>query len=139
MSIKKILVRLCIRVLWNAKRRFMEKLSIIIGKRLKEVRLSKGLRQEDMEKLGISYKYYQKIENGRANVTIETLEKIATVLEIEPRELFELPMSELSESVRLVSNIRKILSYGNEAFVSNTNEIIEELLKIFNHKIDDGD
>jgi len=58
----------------------MGKLSILIGNRIKELRKRKGLKQEDMEKFGINYKYFQKIEGGRANVTLQTLEKIAKAL-----------------------------------------------------------
>jgi transcriptional regulator with XRE-family HTH domain len=39
----------------------MENLAILIGKRIREVRLSKGIRQEDMERLGISYKYFVQV------------------------------------------------------------------------------
>ena len=40
-----------------------------LGLRLKEIRKSKGLRQEDLDK-AIGYKYYQRIEAGKVNVLL---------------------------------------------------------------------
>lgn len=65
---------------------------IKLGKRIKQLRKEKGLRQEDMEDHGIAYKYYQRIEapgSKPANITMRTLLKIANALEVEPREFFD--------------------------------------------------
>ncbi len=69
----------------------MAKLPELLGNRLRQARKQKGLRQEDLESLGISYKYYQKIEAGKANITLQTIEKIADALEISIEELFCFP------------------------------------------------
>jgi len=66
----------------------MEKLAVLIGTRIKDIRKEKGLKQEDMEGFGISYKYYQKIETGKVNITLNTIEKIAKALNVDSRELF---------------------------------------------------
>jgi transcriptional regulator with XRE-family HTH domain len=65
---------------------------IRLGRRIKELRREKGLRQEDMEEFGIAYKYFQRIESPGskpANITMKTLLKIANALEVEPIELFD--------------------------------------------------
>ena len=69
----------------------MEKLAVLIGNRIKEIRKERGLKQEDMERFGLSYKYYQKIERGKVNVTLGTIEKIARALDMDVRELFPFP------------------------------------------------
>lgn len=45
----------------------------LIGRQLRRLRLKRGLTQSEMEEVEISYKYYQRIETGRANITIGTL------------------------------------------------------------------
>lgn len=53
------------------------------------MRLKKGMTQEQMAELaGFHYKYFQKIEGGSVNLTLESLEKIAAALKVSPKELF---------------------------------------------------
>ncbi|MFZ0485093.1 MAG: helix-turn-helix transcriptional regulator [Desulfobacterales bacterium] len=59
-----------------------------LGLRLKELRLAKGLNQEDLEPLGFSYRYYGKIERGLANVTLETLVRLCQIFEVDLSDLF---------------------------------------------------
>ena len=51
----------------------IDKIKRQLGIRFKELRLSKGLKQEDLEPWGFSYRYYGKIERGLANLTLDTL------------------------------------------------------------------
>jgi len=63
-----------------------------LGKRIQELRKKRGLRQEDMEEFGISYKYYQRIESPGShpvNITLKTLLKIARALEVEVSDFFD--------------------------------------------------
>ncbi len=59
-----------------------------VGLRLKELRLAKGLKQEDLEKYGFSYRYYGSIERGLANVTLETLLRICKIFDVMLSDLF---------------------------------------------------
>jgi DNA-binding XRE family transcriptional regulator len=47
-----------------------------LGDRLRQLRKSRQLRQFDMESLGLSYKYYQRLESGQVNPTLVTLHKL---------------------------------------------------------------
>jgi predicted transcriptional regulator len=47
-----------------------------IANRLRALRLARGLTQWQLAERGLSYKYYQRIESGQANVTIRTLVRI---------------------------------------------------------------
>ncbi len=58
-----------------------------LGKRLREIRMARGLRQEDMQERGISPKYYQRIEAGNVNLTLRSLEKIASALGVSVLDL----------------------------------------------------
>jgi len=63
--------------------------AIIIGQRITELRKAKNLSQQkfshvaDMERT-----YLTHIEKGRKNISITTLEKILTALEVTPKEFF---------------------------------------------------
>jgi len=59
-----------------------------LGLRLKKLRVAKGLRQEDLEKWGFSYRYYGKLERGLVNPTIETLAKLCEIFGITLSDLF---------------------------------------------------
>jgi transcriptional regulator with XRE-family HTH domain len=58
-----------------------------VGKRIRQLRLQRGLTQEQMARFGIDYKYYQQIEYGEKNLSLRTLYKVA--------KAFDMPISEL--------------------------------------------
>ena len=51
-----------------------------LGRNVKALRKKKGLTQEKMRDLGFNYRYFQKIESGKVNTTLDTLIKLANVL-----------------------------------------------------------
>ncbi len=106
----------------------MGKLSVLIGNRIREIRKKKGLRQEDMEGFGINYKYYQRIETGKANVTLNTIEKIAIALKIDPLELFILPLDKSAEINELASLITEIIQKNDKKSAKKLNLLIKEIL-----------
>lgn len=59
------------------------------GKNVKRQREKAGLTQEDIAEL-VEYKYYQKIEAGKVNITLKTVYKICKKLNIKPADLFKL-------------------------------------------------
>jgi transcriptional regulator with XRE-family HTH domain len=63
----------------------IDKIKRQLGIRFKELRLSKGLKQEDLEPLGFSYRYYGKIERGLANLTLDTLIRLCNIFEVSCR------------------------------------------------------
>ncbi len=61
----------------------------LLGKRIKEIRKSKKLTQEQLaEYIGIETSSVSNIENGRYFPTAENLDKIMQVLKISPSDLF---------------------------------------------------
>lgn len=65
----------------------------VIAERLRALRLARGLTQWALGERGLSYKYYQRIEAGRANATIRTLARVADALGVPFHEIFR-PMTE---------------------------------------------
>jgi transcriptional regulator with XRE-family HTH domain len=59
-----------------------------LGNRLRELRKCRNLRQLDMESLGLSYKYYQRLESGQVNPTLITLHKLAAAFDVAVYDLF---------------------------------------------------
>ncbi|ONF91794.1 helix-turn-helix domain-containing protein [Leptospira santarosai] len=62
-----------------------------LGAKVKELRIEKGLTQEDMEDSSpsIPYRTFVELERGNSNVTIHTLIKVALRLGVKPKDLFD--------------------------------------------------
>ena len=104
----------------------MANLAELLGNRLRTIRKAKGLRQEDLEQLGISYKYYQRIENGKANVTLATIEKLADALGVDPTEILFMPFSGSEEENELAARFTDLIK-------SKEKEKIKKLLHVIDH------
>ena len=62
-----------------------ELLRSIFAKNLRQYRLEKGFSQEKLaEMTGLHRTYISALERERRNISIENIEKISTVLEIDP-------------------------------------------------------
>lgn len=60
-----------------------------IGLKIKAIRVSKKISQRKLATLaGISNTYLSDIEVGRTNPSLKTMEKLASALEIQMKELF---------------------------------------------------
>ena len=102
-----------------------------LGLRLKELRSAKGLRQEDLESLGFSYRYYGKIERGLVNVTIETLARLCEIFEVGLSDLFvfmdtDQETTENHEAVAV--KVSKILKGKNKKKVQKLRVFLDEIL-----------
>ncbi|HZI51906.1 MAG TPA: helix-turn-helix transcriptional regulator, partial [Terriglobia bacterium] len=64
-----------------------ERLIKLVGRRAKELRRRRGLTQEDMMSHGFERRYYQRIEAGKVNLSIKSLNKLARAFGVEPSEL----------------------------------------------------
>ena len=63
---------------------------IVFGKRLREVRLEKGLTQEKLAAIaGLHINYVGSVERGERNISLINIWKLAEALEIHPNELFQ--------------------------------------------------
>ena len=68
-----------------------EKFLAVLGKRIKEIRESKGLTQAEMSQEPYSFerRYWQRIEAGEVNTTLKTLYLIAEKLDVSVIELLK--------------------------------------------------
>ncbi|MBE6694850.1 MAG: helix-turn-helix transcriptional regulator [Ruminococcaceae bacterium] len=68
----------------------MSDISKILGKRIRNYRTAMGLSQEKLAELsGCHHTYIGQIERGEKNATIESIQKIASALNISLSKLFE--------------------------------------------------
>ena len=65
-------------------------ITIELGNRIKELRSKSGLSQEKFAlKIGLDRTYYSSVENGKRNIAIINLKKIADGLEVSLSEMFK--------------------------------------------------
>ncbi|MEZ4839357.1 helix-turn-helix domain-containing protein [Flavobacterium sp.] len=63
---------------------------IKVGKRIQEIRTSKGISQQILAaKCNFEKGNMSRIESGRVNITLSTMNRISTALEVELIELFK--------------------------------------------------
>jgi transcriptional regulator with XRE-family HTH domain len=102
-----------------------------LGLRLRELRLAKNLRQEDLEKWNFSYRYYGMIERGLINPSLDTLFKLSTIFDVSLHELFrfleiEGVTTDEREAVAII--ISKILKENKKAKIKKLKIFLEEIL-----------
>jgi transcriptional regulator with XRE-family HTH domain len=65
-------------------------LQIKVGKRIQEIRIEKNLSQQDLAaKCNFEKSNMSRLEAGRANATLSTLEIVSIALEVDVIELFK--------------------------------------------------
>ena len=73
----------------------------LLGKRIKEIRIKRGLTQEKLAELvGVGERNLSKIECGDNFVTADTLSNILSALEIKPKELFDFEHNQEKENLK---------------------------------------
>lgn len=79
----------------------------IVGKNIRTIRKLKGFSQGELAFLaGITQSYWGYIERGQKNPSLELIEKIAAVLEVEPYVLFVYESSEnFSSEIMYMLNV----------------------------------
>ena len=69
---------------------FCMDIKIKFGKRLREIRINKGLSQEELAGLcNLHRTYISSVERGKRNISIVNIKKIATALDISIEKLFK--------------------------------------------------
>ncbi len=100
-------------------------ITALIGKRIKILRLERGLTQRDIEEVtGVSRSHISKIESGKvANPGLDTLEKIAKALKVSISFLFHFDERTLKKRVQAIEKRKKEHKKEMELLERKENEI----------------
>jgi len=82
------------------------------GKQVRDLRKAQGLSQEELaEKADLHYTYIGGVERGERNLSLKSIERIASALKIDIIGLFALHLSEKSgaKNKELISDINNLL------------------------------
>ena len=99
----------------------------LLGKRLRELRLRKGLKQEKLAELvGLEPTSICNIENGKNYPSFMNLEKIINVLGVSFIEVFQFDQHQ--DTINLMIEINKMLNENPEK-VQDTYKIVKALVR----------
>jgi transcriptional regulator with XRE-family HTH domain len=71
----------------NPKRRDFK---VLFGKRLRELRMARGLSQEELAfAAGLDRTYVSSCERGKRNISLENIYKLAAALGVKPEQFFQ--------------------------------------------------
>jgi transcriptional regulator with XRE-family HTH domain len=73
----------------------------IVARNLRRLRRSKGVSQEELaDRAGINRNYVGMLEREENSATVDMLEKLADVLNVDPIEFFKRPLRETKDAKR---------------------------------------
>jgi len=62
----------------------------IVGSNIRKVRLSQKMSQNQLAfEAGVTREFVNKVESGNYNISLKNLEKLALILEVEVKDLFD--------------------------------------------------
>lgn len=97
----------------------------MIGEKIRKIRISKGYSQEYVsDRLGISQPAYLQIEKNKTKVTIETLNRLASIFEIEIIDLLGFD----EKKSFITSNLKDNFENERELYREQINSLKEEIL-----------
>lgn len=96
------------------------------GKKVRDLRKAQGLSQEELaEKADLHYTYIGGVERGERNLSLKSIERIASALKIDIRELFTLHLSEKSDAKN-----KEIISDINNLLLTKDIKILQLVMRI---------
>ena len=109
----------------------MSDIAKIIGQRIRNYRTQKGLSQERLAELaGCQTTYIEQLERGEKNVTLESVEKIASAMDISLSELFD--KLGKSGSNNIAAKCYDLVASKNEAEQKQLYKMLQEMDKYKN-------
>ena len=105
----------------------MSDIATTVGKRLRSYRTGQGLSQEKLaERAGLHPTYIGQVERGEKNLTIESLEKITSALDVSMASIFE-KIEERSEADNYCLQAYELLSRKNNVDRERLFRILKEI------------
>lgn len=106
----------------------------LVGEQIRYIRKAKGLTQQTLaEKSNLQLSYISDVERGERNISLETLEKIITSLEIAPIELFNFNSTDIEndliEKRMIIESLRALLQERRIDEVRFIRNVAQEFVK----------
>ena len=102
----------------------------LLGKRIKNLRKSKGYTQERLaEIMDISSNYLAGIERGEANPTLALLERLSAGLEVPLSELFRYHPEDGQQPAQLRRKLDQMLNEARDGELPRLTRVFEALLQ----------
>ncbi|MFD2330136.1 helix-turn-helix domain-containing protein [Cohnella sp. GCM10020058] len=114
----------------------MSNLLLHVGRKVREQRKIRGLSQAELGRvIKLDPSYLGKIERGEANPTLDTLNDLATALNISPFEFFEAGAKRTyTEKTDLIENITIGLHKASLEHLKVISRIVKDALLLINKK-----
>jgi len=109
----------------------IEDIRIQLGLRLKQLRLLRGLKQEDLDRWDFSYRYYGKLERGLVNPTVETLARLCEIFNVSLSDLFifmEGDKTTSEEKEQVAIKLAKVLKENRRTKLKKLRVFLDEIL-----------
>lgn len=111
----------------------------LVGAKIKHIRKQKGLSQAKLAELsGLQDSYIGGIERGERNISLNSLEKITSALEIDPVEVFRFgsldEIEGVTEKLHVIEMHRSLLMERSLAEVSMVQRIVQEMFRTFDEE-----
>ena len=99
----------------------------LFGKRVKELRKQKNITQEQLsEMLGVFQKQIGNIETGTTFTTMNNIEKLAQIFEVEIQDLFA--FNQHKNKTELVEEINRFVSMASDEQIKLIYKIIKDIV-----------
>ena len=105
-----------------------------IGNRVRVLRNSKGISQEEMaNRLHISQSAYSRIENGESNNWVHLIEKLCTELQVKPEELFVVSEGFVQNNCDKSSAVQHLTTQHDTHITIN--QLSDKVMELYEDKI----
>ena len=100
----------------------------LLGARIKELRKSRGLSQEELaEKIGVEPQHMSRLEIGKSYPSLDRLEKIAIALDVPLKDFFEfMHLEDADDRLESIQEMTKGLGEEQQRFVYRMLKALKE-------------
>lgn len=99
-------------------------IAVKVGQRLRELRKAKGWTQVELaEKADLNAKFLGELENGRRDVRLTTISRLAKALKVEAAQLLTFSTADVT-----ISDIQAMIRSRDEAFRAHLVRVVREML-----------
>lgn len=108
-----------------------DKISYLIGKRIKDLRQSKKMSQEQLAlSSGLHPAYLGRVERGEKCASIETLSKVSKGLDVPLSEVIDIDAPISDSKKQALNRIEYLFSGVNDKTASEIAEIVEKIVNL---------